>query len=248
MNFFEAQDSARRHTSILILMFVLAVAGLLVLSNILVFEFIYFTQYSMLAFSLSELELVFDGNLSILISTAIIGFITLGSLYKLVQLSSGGSVIAQHLGGVIVPRSSSDPLHKKILNIVEEMAIASGTPVPQVYILNEQGINAFAAGYAPEDAAVAVTRGTLELLNREELQGVIAHEFSHILNGDMRLNLRLMGVIHGILVLALLGYYILANQLEPAAAPPSTTRRPPTTTSAWWGSRAQAAPSAPEPT
>ena len=136
MNFFEAQDSARRSTSLLILMFVLAVAGLLVLSNILVFEFIYFTQYSMLAFSLAELELVFDSNLSVMISAAILGFITLGSLYKLAQLSSGGSAIAQHLGGVIVPRSSSDPLHKKILNIVEEMAIASGKPVPRVYILN----------------------------------------------------------------------------------------------------------------
>ncbi len=98
----------------------------------------YFTQYSELTFSVDQLALVFDGDLSILISAAIIGFICLGSLYKLVQLSSGGSSIAQSLGGVIVPRSSSDPLHKKILNIVEEMAIASGTPVPQVYILNRR--------------------------------------------------------------------------------------------------------------
>ena len=111
MNFFEAQDSARRSTSLLILLFLLAVAGLLVLSNILVFEFIYFTQFSSLTLSFTELELVFDSNLSVMICVAILGFITLGSLYKLVQLSSGGSVIAQHLGGVIVPRSSSDPLH-----------------------------------------------------------------------------------------------------------------------------------------
>ncbi len=205
MNFFEAQDSARRSTSLLILMFVLAVAGLLVLSNILVFEFIYFTQYSMLAFSLAELELVFDSNLSVMISAAILGFITLGSLYKLAQLSSGGSAIAQHLGGVIVPRSSSDPLHKKILNIVEEMAIASGTPVPQVYILNEQGINAFAAGWKTTNAVIGITQGALERLNRDELQGVIAHEFSHIFNGDMRLNIRLIAVLHGILMIGMLG-------------------------------------------
>ena len=211
MNFFEAQDSARRHTSLLILLFVIAVIGLLVLSNILVFEFIYFTQFSTLTFSIAELEQVFDSNLSILVSAAIIVFITLGSLFKLVQLSSGGSVIAQHLGGVIVPRSSSDPLHKKILNIVEEMAIASGTPVPQVYILNEQGINAFAAGWKTTNAVIGITQGALERLNRDELQGVIAHEFSHIFNGDMRLNIRLIAVLHGILMIGMLGRMILRS-------------------------------------
>jgi Zn-dependent protease with chaperone function len=211
MNFFEAQDSARRHTSLLILLFIIAVIGLLVLSNILVFEFIYFTQFSTLTFSIAELEQVFDSNLSILVSAAIIIFITLGSLYKLVQLSSGGSVIAQHLGGVIVPRSSSDPLHKKILNIVEEMAIASGTPVPQVYILNEQGINAFAAGWKTTNAVIGITQGALERLNRDELQGVIAHEFSHIFNGDMRLNIRLIAVLHGILMIGMLGRMILRS-------------------------------------
>ena len=146
MNFFEAQDSARRSTSLLIFLFVLAIVFLLVLSNFLVFGFLYYAEYGTLTLSLSQLDLVFDPDLSIVLCSAILLFITLGSLYKLVQLSAGGSVIAQYLGGVIIPRSSSDPLHKKILNIVEEMAIASGMPVPQVYILNEQGINAFAAG------------------------------------------------------------------------------------------------------
>jgi Zn-dependent protease with chaperone function len=211
MNFFQAQDSARRSTSLLILLFVLAVAGLLVLSNILVFEFIYFTQCSTLTLSLNELALVFDSNLSVMICAAILGFITLGSLYKLVQLSSGGSVIAQHLGGVIIPRSSSDPLHKKILNVVEEMAIASGTPVPQVYLLNEQGINAFAAGWKTTNAVIGITQGALERLNRDELQGVIAHEFSHIFNGDMRLNIRLIAVLHGILMIGMLGRMILRS-------------------------------------
>ncbi len=211
MNFFEAQDSARRSTTLLIILFVLAIAGLLVLSNLIVFDFLYFTEYGTLTFSLSQLELVFDADLSILISAAIIGFILLGSLYKLAALSSGGSAIAQSLGGVIVPRSSSDPLHQKILNIVEEMAIASGAPVPQVYILNEQGINAFAAGWKTTNAVIGITQGALERLNRDELQGVIAHEFSHIFNGDMRLNIRLIAVLHGILMIGMLGRMILRS-------------------------------------
>ena len=211
MNFFEAQDSARRSTSVLVLLFLLAIAMLLVLSNFLVFSFLYFVEFAEFSLSPSQLELVFDTNLSVLISAAIIGFICLGSLYKLVQLSSGGSAIAQYLGGVIIPRSSSDPLHKKILNIVEEMAIASGTPVPQVYILNEQGINAFAAGWKTTNVVIGITQGALERLNRDELQGVIAHEFSHIFNGDMRLNIRLIAVLHGILMIGMLGRMILRS-------------------------------------
>ena len=211
MNFFEAQDSARRSTSVLVLLFMLSVALLLVLSNFLVFSFLYFVEFSELSFLPSQMRLVFDGNLSVLICAAIIIFITLGSLYKLVQLSSGGSAIAQYLGGVIIPRSSTDPLHKKILNIVEEMAIASGTPVPQVYILNEQGINAFAAGWKTTNVVIGITQGALERLSRDELQGVIAHEFSHIFNGDMRLNIRLIAVLHGILMIGMLGRMILRS-------------------------------------
>jgi len=211
MNFFEAQDSARRSTTLLILLFILAIAFLLALSNFLIFEFLYFTEYDALTLSLSQLDLVFDRDLSIVLCAAILLFIILGSLYKLVQLSAGGSVIAQHLGGVILPRSSSDPLHKKILNIVEEMAIASGTPVPQVYILNEQGINAFAAGWKTANAVIGITQGALERLTRDELQGVVAHEFSHIFNGDMRLNIRLIAILHGILMIGMLGRMILRS-------------------------------------
>lgn len=211
MNFFEAQDSARRSTTLLILLFVLAIAFLLALSNFLIFEFLYFVEYETLTLSLSQLNLVFDPDLSTVLCAAIILFICLGSVYKLLQLSAGGSVIAQHLGGVIIPRSSGDPLHKKILNIVEEMAIASGTPVPQVYILNEQGINAFAAGWKTTNAVIGITQGALERLTRDELQGVIAHEFSHIFNGDMRLNIRLIAILHGILMIGMLGRMILRS-------------------------------------
>jgi len=211
MNFFEAQDFARRSTHFLILLFLVAIAALLVLSNFIVFEFIYFGEFASLTFTLSELERVFDPNLSILLSAAILAFICLGSLFKLAQLSSGGSVIAQSLGGVIIPRSSTDLLHKKILNVVEEMAIASGVPVPQIYILNEQGINAFAAGWKTTNVVIGITQGALERLSRDELQGVIAHEFSHIFNGDMRLNIRLIAILHGILMIGMTGKMILRS-------------------------------------
>jgi Zn-dependent protease with chaperone function len=137
--------------------------------------------------------------------------ILLASIFKVLSLSrGGGATVAESLGGRLVNRSTEDRLERRLLNVVDEMAIASGIPVPKVYVLDhEAGINAFAAGSSTSDAVVAVTRGTLEQLNRDELQGVVGHEFSHIFNGDMRLNIRLMGVLHGILVLALIGRSIL---------------------------------------
>ncbi len=132
------------------------------------------------------------------------------TLYKTARLASGGGRVASDLGGTLVAPDVKDPLRRRLRNVVEEMAIASGVPVPEIYVLEaESGINAFAAGYAPGDAAIAVTRGALELLDRDELQGVIGHEFSHILNGDMRLNIRLMGILFGIMVLGLIGRMIL---------------------------------------
>ncbi len=133
-----------------------------------------------------------------------------GSIYMTHLLSSGGGAVATMLGGRLVSADSKDADEKKLLNVVEEMAIASGTPTPEVYILDsEAGINAFAAGYSTSDTAIGVTRGAVKVLTRDELQGVIAHEFSHILNGDMRLNIRLTGVLHGILSIATIGYWLL---------------------------------------
>jgi Zn-dependent protease with chaperone function len=135
-----------------------------------------------------------------------------GSLYKIASLSGGGQSVAELLGGRLLHPQTTDPDERRILNIVEEMAIAAGMPVPPVYLLeNEEGINAFAAGHSPNDAVVAVTRGCVRTLSRDELQGVIGHEFSHILNGDMRLNLRLMGVLFGILLIGLTGYILLRS-------------------------------------
>ncbi len=137
-------------------------------------------------------------------------FIGLASLTKMQALRGGGSAVAEMLGGRRVSSTTEDPAEKRFLNVVEEMAIASGVPVPAVYLLeNEEGINAFAAGHTPNDAAVAVTRGALRHLKRDELQGVIGHEFSHILNGDMRLNVRLIGILFGIFALGILGRILL---------------------------------------
>ena len=136
--------------------------------------------------------------------------IGLGSLYKISELAGGGEAVALMLGGRAVDPQTTDLAERRLLNVVEEMALASGVPVPPVYVLDhEPGINAFAAGHQPGDAVVAVSAGCLRYLTREELQGVLGHEFSHILNGDMRLNLRLVGIVFGILVLAVVGYYVM---------------------------------------
>ena len=211
MNFFEAQDKARRHTSMLVFLFALAVIALVALSNLIIFEFIYYTHAGDLTLSPDLLAQVFEPDLCLVISTAVIGFIALGSLFKLAVLSSGGAAVAQSLGGTIIPRSTDDPLQKRVLNVVEEMALASGAPVPQVYVLRESGINAFAAGWKTTNAVIGITQGALERLSRDELQGVIAHEFSHIFNGDMRLNIRLMAILFGILMIGQFGRMILRS-------------------------------------
>lgn len=193
MNFFEHQDRARRQSKWLIGLFVLAVLAIVFAIDLLV------------------LFTVGPDPVALLWATVITGGIILGaSGVRSLQLRGGGGEVALAMGGTLVEPEPSDPLRRRLRNVVEEMAIASGVPVPEIYVLeHERGINAFAAGYSPADAAVAVTRGTLEHLDRDELQGVIAHEFSHILNGDMRLNIRLIGFVFGILVLGILGRKLL---------------------------------------
>jgi Zn-dependent protease with chaperone function len=195
MNFFERQATARRASLRLLLLFALAVAGIMAAADLL----------AALAFGASAGVLAF----TTLATLAIIG---LGSLYRIASLRGGGEAVALQLGGVPVAEDTGDFNLRRLRNVVEEVAIASGVPVPKVYVLeHEASINAFAAGYSPSDAVVAVTRGALDRLNRDELQGVIAHEFSHILNGDMRLNVRLIGLLFGILMLAVIGRRILQH-------------------------------------
>jgi Zn-dependent protease with chaperone function len=148
----------------------------------------------------------FQPHIFLGVAIVILGVILGASAFKIAQLRSGGRVIAEELGGHLVTATTNDVQESMLLNVVEEMAIASGIAVPQVYLMDtEHGINAFAAGFTPNDAVIGVTRGSLMQLNRDELQGVIGHEFSHILNGDMRLNIQLMGWLHGILCIYLIG-------------------------------------------
>ncbi len=202
MNFFDAQDQARRATKWLVVVYF--AATLLIVAGVTLIVGFALGVFSNDAYAGGDAT-------SLLATTAVVTalFIFGASLYKTSVLSAGGGRVATAMGGTLVPADVSDPLRRQLRNVVEEMAIASGVPVPEIYVLEEEGgINAFAAGYSPGDAAVAVTRGTLELLNRDELQGVIAHEFSHIMNGDMRLNIRMMGVLFGILALSLIGRMI----------------------------------------
>ena len=201
MNFFDAQDKARRATRWLVVVY--GVATLLIVAGVTIVVAVALYGLGSQGRSVEP---------SVLLATAIGASVLIvgATLYRMARLSSGGGRVATELGGVKVAADVSDPLRRRLRNVVEEMAIASGVPVPEIYVLEkEPGINAFAAGYTPGDAAVAVTRGTLELLDRDELQGVIAHEFSHILNGDMRLNIRMMGVLFGIMVISLVGRMIL---------------------------------------
>ena len=207
MDFFASQDSARRKTSQLLVYFVLAV--ILIISAIyLAVTFIFIYQQGRTGpFDPGRL---WNPDLFISVVTVTLIVVISGSLYKIAVLREGGIRIAEMLGGRLIPASTEDFLEKRLLNIVEEMAIASGVPVPPVYLMEkEKGINAFAAGFAPEDAVIGITRGALDTLDREELQGVIAHEFSHILNGDMWLDLKIVGFLHGILLIALIGRSIL---------------------------------------
>src|SRR5205085_4514261 len=146
-------------------------------------------------------------------AVGILGIIGSGSFFKTLSLARGGRAVAELLDGRLVNPNSTDAHERKLLNVVEEMAIASGVPVPPVYVMDgEPGINAFAAGHSASDAAISVTHGAMTMLTRDELQGVIAHEFSHLLNGDMKLNLRLMGLVFGILCLTVIGRVLIRTR------------------------------------
>jgi Zn-dependent protease with chaperone function len=209
LNFFDAQDRARRSSRRLVLAYLLA-TGSIVVGVTLIVALASYTFTSLNQGMTFGTFLVNYSGLFALTAVLMILVIVGATAFKTAMLSSGGGKVAESLGATQVPPDIRDPKLQRLRNVVEEMAIASGVPVPDIYVLDhENGINAFAAGYETGDAAVAVTRGALEVLDRQELQGVIAHEFSHILNGDMRLNIRLMGVLFGIMVLALVGRTIL---------------------------------------
>jgi Zn-dependent protease with chaperone function len=203
MDFFAQQARVRSSSRRLVALFVLAVIAIVAAIDAVVW------------FAMGHHPM--DGeparsNLSLLLasSAAVLAGIGLSSLFRIMSLSGGGKTVAESVGAVPVPPDTRDPQLRQLRNVIEEVAIAAGVPVPDIYLMEEEpGINAFAAGYSASDAAVCVTRGCLDHLSRDELQGVIAHEFSHVLNGDMRLNIRLMGLLFGILVLTIVGRKVI---------------------------------------
>jgi Zn-dependent protease with chaperone function len=212
MDFFEAQEHARKRTTRLVVLFGLAVLGTIALSYLAAMALLngYHAQHHRSYYLHEEGSSWFDPVVLAAVAAGTLTVVGFASLYKWSQFRSGGATVAEGVGGRRLDPNTTDLHERRLLNVVEEMAIASGVPVPTVYVLDsEAGLNAFAAGLTPSDAVVAVTRGTMEKLSRDELQGVVAHEFSHILNGDMRLNVKLAAIVFGILVIGLLGRGIL---------------------------------------
>ena len=198
MDFFDRQEAARKKSKLLVLYFAIGVLG--VAGSIGILAAWVMMKVDPSIYGVVEYSIIFKvGGVTLII-------ILLGSLFKTLSLGAGGSAVARSLGGQRISPDSVDPYERVLLNVVEEMSIACGVPVPEVYMLeDEHGINAFAAGRTINDAVIGVTRGCVRRLTRDELQGVIAHEFSHILNGDMRLNMRLIGLLFGILMIAICG-------------------------------------------
>lgn len=217
MNFFEQQDRAKRNTSKLIVLMCLAVISLVAISSVAVAAILALLgqrdpNSSIAAGSwYAQMTALLDWQLVGTTSVLVLGVVVAGSLFKHFQLRSGGRAVAESLNGRPIDPGTTDPEEQKILNVVEEMAIASGIPVPPVYVMEDESINAFAAGHTPQDAVIGVTRGCIRLLSRDELQGVIAHEFSHIFHGDMRLNTKLVATLNGILLIGLVGYILLRS-------------------------------------
>jgi Zn-dependent protease with chaperone function len=215
VDFFARQEQSRRTTRYLVVLFSLAfLACALATATVIAFLFELLPRLDTPLLSTTADQFGPHANIGAFLGImgGTMALMGIASAYRSATLARGGAGVARMLGGTEVQADTTDPLHRRLLNVVEEMSIASGVPVPDVFVLEaEPGINAFAAGLQPSDAAVAVTRGALERLNRAELQGVIAHEFSHILNGDMRLNQRLLGFSFGILVLALAGRWMLRS-------------------------------------
>jgi Zn-dependent protease with chaperone function/uncharacterized tellurite resistance protein B-like protein len=201
VTFFESQARARRSTTVLVGLFLLAVLGVVLAVNIVTPLVYWLTTHNMLTP---------PPQTYLWVTTVTLAIMGLRSAIGMVQLRGGGDAVARMAGGVPLERATRDRDERRLLNVVDEMAIASGVAVPRLYVLRgERGINAFAAGYSPNEAVIVVTEAAARTLTRDELQGVVAHEFSHILNGDIRLNVRMIGVLAGILFVGEIGNFML---------------------------------------
>ena len=210
MNFFEHQHRARRKTWMLVAYFFLAISLIILSVNLAVFAVFYFATGESGPQIITPLEW-FSGPTSFWISTITLLVIVLGTLHTMLKLRGGGEAVAKMVGAHKVSTNTSDLAERRLINTVEEMSIASGTPVPELYIMEDPAINAFVAGYRPTEVVMVVTRGALDNFSRDELQGVVGHEYSHIFNGDMRINIRLLGLLAGILLIGQIGGFILRS-------------------------------------
>ncbi|MFM2164257.1 MAG: hypothetical protein RL325_694, partial [Planctomycetota bacterium] len=207
-DFFTSQDDARKQTGRLVVLFILGVVATMAAVWAVVAGAAA-TQAGARAWT--------DPRIAGGVFLAVGAVVGIATLFKLAQLSQGGTKIAEMLGGVPIDPATRDPKERQLLNIVEEMSIASGVPVPPVYVMEDQSVNAFAAGPDPSRSVIGVTRGCMELLSRDELQGVVAHEYSHIFHGDTRINARTTTVIAGIMAVGMIGY-VLFRFVGPALA------------------------------
>ena len=208
MNFFEEQDKARRNTKLLVFFFLLAIVGLSVALYV-VAELVLTFQSQANGSESQPLDLAWNPDMFFLIVSLTLTIVSLGTLFRTLSFSSGGKVVALAMNGVLVRPETRDRKERQLINVVSEMAIASGIPTPDVYLIPDESINAFAAGTKVNNAVIGITKGALHHFTRDELQGVVAHEFSHIFNGDMRLNIRLTGLIFGLIMLGLLGTILM---------------------------------------
>lgn len=211
MDFFDRQELARKNSKHLIYYYIVAVIGIVCSFGFAVLgaRYLFLVQQSDQTNSLVR-QSFFDPEFFLYSALGVLALIILSTIFKIAALSGGGDAVAKSLGGKEVDPTTKDPRYRRLINVVEEMSIASGVPVPSIYVMEqEDGINAFAAGHSSSNATIGVTAGCLNKLSRSELQGVIAHEFSHILNGDMRLNIRMMSVLYGILMMFVVGKFIL---------------------------------------
>jgi len=221
--FFEQQHQARLISGRLIWLFGAAVLAIVIAVNVVLgalYLYVFAPHGAWHRYGLDALPNYFVTTTTLVV----VLMIASGTLLQMLEMREGGEAVARMIGARPVDPSSHDQLERRLLNVVEEMALASGIPAPRVYVLERQDtINAFAAGLHPRDAVITVTHGALTRLTRDELQGVIGHEFSHILNGDMTLNIQLIGLLHGLLMLALFGSF-LANLDGPRYAQDSRGR------------------------
>ncbi|MBU2713070.1 M48 family metallopeptidase [Zooshikella harenae] len=210
MNFFQWQRDAKRKTQRLLLLMCMTIILLSVGIYLLIFLLFWLTADTHLSHVQGGIPWFFSWEFYLICLVGVTVVIGSGSLIKLHKLAAGGFTVAESVGGRLIEPTTEDFYEKRLLNVVEEMAIASGCGVPEVYLLdNESSINAFAAGYELDDAVIGVTKGCIHNLTRDELEGVIAHEFSHIIHGDMRLNIRLIGIVFGITMISQFGEHLL---------------------------------------